>query len=57
MNQGILAQRAKKNSEAEDAFKQALEIQPNNVNALNSLGTLLFLYSYIKIFQSFSRFL
>ena len=42
VNQGILAQRAKKNSAAEDAFKQALEIQPNNVNALNSLGTLLY---------------
>ena len=40
VNQGILAQRAKKNSEAEEAFKQAIAIQPENVNALNSLGSL-----------------
>ena len=40
LNQGILAQRAKKNSEAEEAFKQAIAIQPENVNALNSLGSL-----------------
>ena len=42
VNQGILAQRAKKNSEAEEAFKQAIAIQPENVNALNSLGSLFF---------------
>ena len=35
-----LAQRAKKNSAAEEAFKQAVSIQPDNVNALNSLGSL-----------------
>ena len=40
VNQGILAQRAKKNSAAEEAFKQAVSIQPDNVNALNSLGSL-----------------
>ena len=40
VNQGIMAQKAKKNSDAEEAFKQALAIQPNNINALNSLGTL-----------------
>lgn len=40
VNQGILAQRAKKNSAAEEAFKQAVAIQPDNVNALNSLGSL-----------------
>ena len=32
VNQGILAQRAKKNSAAEEAFKQAVSIQPDNVN-------------------------
>ena len=40
VNQGILAQRSKKVNEAEEAFKQALTIQPENINALNSLGSL-----------------
>lgn len=40
VNQGIMAQKAKKVTEAEEAYKQAIEIQPNNVNALNSLGSL-----------------
>ena len=40
VNQGILAQRSKKVNEAEQAFKQALTIQPENINALNSLGSL-----------------
>lgn len=42
VNQGIVAQKAKKVDEAEGAFKQALAIQPDNVNALNSLGVLLY---------------
>lgn len=40
VNQGILAQKAKKISAAEEAFKQAIAIQGDNINALNSLGTL-----------------
>lgn len=40
VNQGIIAQRANKLSDAQEAFKKALEIQPENINALNSLGTL-----------------
>ena len=40
VNQGILAQRAKKLDAAEEAFKQALAVQDNNINALNSLGSL-----------------
>ena len=42
VNQGIVAQKAKKVDDAEGAFKQALAIQPDNVNALNSLGVLLY---------------
>ena len=42
VNQGIVAQKAKKVDEAEGAIKQALAIQPDNVNALNSLGVLLY---------------
>ena len=40
VNQGIIAQKGQKMSAAEDAFKQAIAIQPENINALNSLGTL-----------------
>lgn len=40
VNQGIMAQKAKKLANAEEAYKKALEIQPNNMNALNSLSTL-----------------
>lgn len=40
VNQGILAQRAKKVDAAAEAFKQALTIQSDNVNALNALGAL-----------------
>lgn len=40
VNQGILAQKAKKINAAEEAFKQAIAIQGDNINALNSLGTL-----------------
>ena len=40
VNQGILAQRAKKNSAAEEAFKQVLADDEKNTNALYSLGTL-----------------
>ena len=40
VNQGIQAQKAKKIAAAEEAYKQAISIQPDNVNALNSLGTL-----------------
>lgn len=40
VNQGIMAQKAKKINEAEEAYKQAIAIQPENVNALNSLGSL-----------------
>lgn len=42
VNQGIMAQKAKKTDAAEEAYKQALAIQDNNVNALNSLGVLLY---------------
>ena len=40
VNQGIMAQKAKKMDAAEEAFKQAIAIQADNVNALNSLGSL-----------------
>lgn len=40
VNQGVIALKGKKTAAAEEAFKQALEIQPKNVNALNSLGSL-----------------
>ena len=40
VNQGVMAQRTKKMDEAQEAFKQALTIQPENVNALNALGSL-----------------
>lgn len=40
VNQGILAQRAKKNDAAESALKQALTIQPDNLNALNAISSL-----------------
>ncbi|MDO4162874.1 MAG: hypothetical protein Q4D56_00615 [Bacteroides sp.] len=40
VNAGITAQKAGKTEEAEDAFKQVLTIQDNNLNALYSLGTL-----------------
>lgn len=40
VNQGIKAQKAKKIAAAEEAYKQAISIQPNNLNALNSLGVL-----------------
>ena len=40
VNQGIMAQKSGKTSAAEDAFKQAISIQENNMNALNSLGSL-----------------
>lgn len=40
VNQGIIAQKGQKISAAEDAFKQAIAIQPENINALNCLGTL-----------------
>lgn len=40
VNQGIMAQKAQKVDAAEKAFKQAIDIQENNVNALNSLGSL-----------------
>lgn len=39
VNQGIMAQKAKKMDAAEEAFKQAIAIQADNVNALNSLFT------------------
>lgn len=42
VNQGIMAQKGKKMDAAEEAFKQAIAIQPNNVNALNSLGSLFY---------------
>lgn len=42
VNQGIMAQKAKKSAAAEEAYKQALAIQPENVNALNALGGLLY---------------
>lgn len=42
VNQGIMAQKAKKVEAAEEAFKQAITIQPDNVNALNSLGSLFY---------------
>ena len=35
-----MAQKAKKVDAAEEAYKQAIAIQPDNVNALNSLGSL-----------------
>lgn len=35
-----MAQKAKKMDAAEEAFKQAIAIQADNVNALNSLGSL-----------------
>ncbi len=40
VNQGVMAQRSKKLDEAQEAFKKALEIQPENLNALNALGAL-----------------
>ena len=40
VNQGIMAQKAKKINAAEEAYKQAIAIQPDNLNALNSLGSL-----------------
>ena len=40
VNQGVMALKGKKTAAAEEAFKQAIEIQPKNVNALNSLGSL-----------------
>ena len=40
VNQGILAQRAKKTDAAEAAFKQAVTIQPENLNALNAISSL-----------------
>lgn len=40
VNQGIVAQKGKKVAAAKEAFKQALEIQGDNINALNSLGGL-----------------
>lgn len=40
VNQGIMAQKAKKSAAAEEAYKQALTIQPENINALNALGSL-----------------
>lgn len=40
VNEGIRAQKAKKINEAEEAYKQAIEIQPENLNALNSLCAL-----------------
>ncbi len=40
VNQGIVAQKANKTKEAEEAYKQAIAIQPDNINALNYLGSL-----------------
>lgn len=40
VNQGIMAQKAQKADAAADAYKQAITIQGDNVNALNGLGTL-----------------
>lgn len=40
VNQGIMAQKSGKTSAAEEAFKQAISIQEDNMNALNSLGSL-----------------
>ncbi len=40
INQGILAQRAQKMDAAEAAYKQAVTIQEDNINALNALGSL-----------------
>lgn len=42
VNAGITAQKAGKVEAAEDAYKQVLTIQDNNVNALYSLGALYF---------------
>lgn len=40
VNKGVTAQKAKKIAAAEEAYKQALAIQPDNLNALNALGSL-----------------
>lgn len=40
VNQGVRAQKAKKMKEAEEAYKQAIEVQPKNLNALNALASL-----------------
>lgn len=40
INQGILAQKANKVADAEEAYKQAISIQPENTTALNRLGSL-----------------
>lgn len=40
VNEGIKAQKAKKTAAAEEAYKQALAIQGDNLNALNSLGSM-----------------
>lgn len=40
LNKGITAQKAGKLKDAEEAFKQVVAFQENNVNALYSLGTL-----------------
>lgn len=42
INQGIIAQKANKIADAEEAYKQAVTIQPDNVNALNRLGSLFY---------------
>lgn len=42
VNAGITAQKAGKIEEAEDAYKQVLAFQENNINALYSLGALYF---------------
>ena len=42
INAGITAQKAGKVEEAEEAYKQVLAFQGNNVNALYSLGALYF---------------
>ncbi len=40
INQGTIAQKANKVAEAEEAYKQAITIQPENTTALNRLGSL-----------------
>lgn len=40
INKGILAQKANKVADAEEAYKQAISIQPENTTALNRLGSL-----------------
>ena len=40
LTEGLKAQKAKKNDEAAAAYKEVLAIQPDNINALNAVGTL-----------------